>query len=159
MNDDLALPIDPKLPVRDLLARHPHLASALAARGLDSCCGGEHPLADACRAKGVPLPEVLADLESILQEVRVEADAAGRLEDAESAREGTDALGEHERETEGIRRGRAYFAEVGGARRVGRIASCTRVARRHSWHRSRSIHHFTSPYGLRWCATFHPDVF
>ena len=64
MNDDLALPIDPKLPVRDLLARHPHLASALAARGLDSCCGGEHPLADACRAKGVPLPEVLADLES-----------------------------------------------------------------------------------------------
>jgi len=64
MNDDLALPIDPKLPVRDLLARHPHLASALAARGLDSCCGGEHPLADACRAKGVPLPEVLADLET-----------------------------------------------------------------------------------------------
>jgi len=64
MNDDLALPIDPKLPVRDLLARHPHLASALAARGLDSCRGGEHPLADACRAKGVPLPEVLADLES-----------------------------------------------------------------------------------------------
>src|SRR5262245_23807371 len=56
--------IDPTLPVREILARRPHLASALAAHGLDSCCGGQHPLADACRAKGVPLDEVLTDLES-----------------------------------------------------------------------------------------------
>jgi Domain of Unknown function (DUF542)/NnrS protein len=56
--------IDPNLPVRDLLARRPHLASALAAHGLDTCCGGLHPLAQACRAKGVPLEEVLRDLES-----------------------------------------------------------------------------------------------
>ena len=55
---------DPALPVRELLARYPHLRSALAARGLDACCGGEHPLAQACVAKGQPLDEVLRDLES-----------------------------------------------------------------------------------------------
>ncbi|MGE5414583.1 MAG: DUF542 domain-containing protein, partial [Syntrophomonadaceae bacterium] len=56
--------IDPEVPVRDLLAKYPHLSSALAAHGLDTCCGGMHPLKDACAAKGVDLPEVLADLES-----------------------------------------------------------------------------------------------
>ncbi len=56
--------IDPAVPVKDLLARYPHLASALAAHGLDTCCGGMHPLKDACAAKGVDLPEVVADLES-----------------------------------------------------------------------------------------------
>ena len=56
--------IDPQVPVRVLLERMPHLASALAARGLDSCCGGEHPLAQVCAKRGVPLDEVVADLES-----------------------------------------------------------------------------------------------
>jgi hypothetical protein len=56
--------IDPQLPVRDLLARMPHLRSSLASRGLDACCGGEHPLAVACASRGVSLPEVVADLES-----------------------------------------------------------------------------------------------
>ena len=51
MNDTARF--DPNLPVRDLLARYPQLSSALAAHGLDSCCGGEHPLEDACAAKGV----------------------------------------------------------------------------------------------------------
>ncbi len=61
---------DPALPVRDLLARYPQLSSALAAHGLDACCGGEHPLRDACRAKGVPLDEVLRDLESAWEAVQ-----------------------------------------------------------------------------------------
>jgi hypothetical protein len=56
--------IDPGIPIRELLARMPHLSSALAARGLDTCCGGEHPLAQACAARGMPLDEVIADLES-----------------------------------------------------------------------------------------------
>ncbi|MEO8349810.1 MAG: DUF542 domain-containing protein [Acidobacteriota bacterium] len=56
--------IDPQVPVRDLLARMPHLSSALAAHGLDTCCGGERPLAQACSVRGVPLTEVMADLES-----------------------------------------------------------------------------------------------
>ena len=55
---------DPTLPVRDLLARYPQVASALAAHGLDSCCGGMHPLKDACAAKGKDLAEVVRDLES-----------------------------------------------------------------------------------------------
>ena len=55
---------DPKLPVRDLLRRFPHLASALAASGIDQCCGGEHSLEEACDAKGVRLEELLGDLES-----------------------------------------------------------------------------------------------
>src|SRR5215471_9536771 len=56
--------IDPAVPVRDLLSKYPHLSSALAAHGLDACCGGVHPLKDACAAKGVDLAEVVSDLES-----------------------------------------------------------------------------------------------
>jgi hypothetical protein len=59
-----ATAIDPAVPVRDLLSRYPHLSSALAAHGLDACCGGMHPLKDACAAKGVDLAEVVSDLES-----------------------------------------------------------------------------------------------
>jgi Domain of Unknown function (DUF542)/NnrS protein len=55
---------DPALPIKDFLARYPHLSSALAAHGLDTCCGGVHSLEEACRAKGVDLGEVVRDLES-----------------------------------------------------------------------------------------------
>ncbi|HEY6051671.1 MAG TPA: DUF542 domain-containing protein, partial [Thermoanaerobaculia bacterium] len=55
---------DPRTPVRDLLERYPHLSSALAAHGVDTCCGGIHPLEQACAARGVPLEGVLKDLES-----------------------------------------------------------------------------------------------
>ena len=55
---------DPQTPVKDLLERYPHLASALAAHGVDTCCGGVHPLAQACEARGVSLEEVLRDLDS-----------------------------------------------------------------------------------------------
>ena len=56
--------IDPRVPIRDLLERMPHLSSALAAHGLDACCGGVHPLAQACAARGLALDDVVADLES-----------------------------------------------------------------------------------------------
>jgi hypothetical protein len=62
-------PIDPRMPVRDILERHPQLASALAAHGVDTCCGGVHPLEQACQAKGVPLAEVMQDLTSALAAV------------------------------------------------------------------------------------------
>ncbi len=55
---------DPTLPVRELISRYAVARSVLASHGLDTCCGGEHPLAQACAAKGVSLPRVLADLES-----------------------------------------------------------------------------------------------
>jgi uncharacterized protein involved in response to NO len=52
---------DPELPVRVLLEKFPQIQPALAAHGLDSCCGGEHSLRQACAAKGVPLEEVLRE--------------------------------------------------------------------------------------------------
>ena len=51
------------LPVRDILAKHPDLAPTLAAHGLDACCGGMHPLRDACAARGKDLAAVTRDLE------------------------------------------------------------------------------------------------
>ena len=54
--------IDPTLPVRDLLERMPEIRPVLAAYDIDTCCGGEHPLAEACRARGVALEEVLAEI-------------------------------------------------------------------------------------------------
>jgi hypothetical protein len=55
---------DPGLPVKELISRYPAAKSVLASWGLDTCCGGEHPLERACAARGVPLPRVLEDLGS-----------------------------------------------------------------------------------------------
>ena len=52
--------LDPRLSVRILPERHPVARSVPASCGIDSCCGGEHPLELACQAKKVPLSEVLA---------------------------------------------------------------------------------------------------
>lgn len=57
-------PIDPGLPVKVLLERYPVARPVLASYGLETCCGGEHPLAQACAARGVPLEKVVEDLES-----------------------------------------------------------------------------------------------
>ena len=58
------LEIDPRRTVRDLLRDYPQLAPILAGHGLDTCCGGVHPLEQACRAKGVSLAALLPELES-----------------------------------------------------------------------------------------------
>jgi uncharacterized protein involved in response to NO len=55
---------DPKLPVKVLLERFAVASSVLTSYGVDICCGGEHPLEQACAAKGVPLERVLEDLEA-----------------------------------------------------------------------------------------------
>lgn len=55
---------DPALPVKVLLERFDVARSVLSSHGLDTCCGGEHPLEQACAAKGVPLQSVLDDLEA-----------------------------------------------------------------------------------------------
>jgi hypothetical protein len=54
--------IDPNLPVKELLARMPQIRPVLAAYDIDTCCGGEHPLAEACRARGVALDEVMREI-------------------------------------------------------------------------------------------------
>ncbi len=66
MNDE---PIDPARTVQELLSRHAFAAPVLASHGLDTCCGGKHPLATACAARGVPLARVLDDLESARRNV------------------------------------------------------------------------------------------
>src|SRR5215831_4193842 len=55
---------DPRLPVRVLIERYPVARSVFASYGLDACCGGEHPLEQACAAKGIALVDVVADLRS-----------------------------------------------------------------------------------------------
>ena len=55
---------DPSERIADLLARTSVARSVLAAYGLDTCCGGVHSLAEACRARGVSLDAVLEDLAS-----------------------------------------------------------------------------------------------
>jgi iron-sulfur cluster repair protein YtfE (RIC family) len=59
--------IDPHLPVKELLARHPEIRPVLAAFDIDTCCGGEHPLAMACRARGLELDDILREIEQISQ--------------------------------------------------------------------------------------------
>jgi NnrS protein/uncharacterized protein DUF542 len=55
---------DPRLPVKLLLERSASARSVLSSYGLDTCCGGEHPLEMACAAKKLPLTRVIEDLES-----------------------------------------------------------------------------------------------
>lgn len=58
--------IDPKLTIAEILKRHPGAAPVLARHGLDTCCGGSHPLEFACRAHNLPLQEVVAALEAAI---------------------------------------------------------------------------------------------
>jgi uncharacterized protein DUF1858/uncharacterized protein DUF542/NnrS protein len=57
-------PIDPRLTVAEIVRLHPAAAPILARFGLDTCCGGSHPLEFACRAHKVDLAEVLRALEA-----------------------------------------------------------------------------------------------
>jgi len=54
--------IDPNLPVKDLLAQRPEIRPVLAAYDIDTCCGGEHPLAEVCRARGVAVDDVMGEI-------------------------------------------------------------------------------------------------
>ena len=58
--------IDPRLTVAEIVAAHPAAGPVLARFGLDTCCGGKHPLEHACRAHRVDLAEVLRALETAL---------------------------------------------------------------------------------------------
>jgi iron-sulfur cluster repair protein YtfE (RIC family) len=56
--------INPKLSVREVVARHPSCADILARYGLDLCCGGVHPLETAAKAHSLDLDRLLAQLEA-----------------------------------------------------------------------------------------------
>jgi iron-sulfur cluster repair protein YtfE (RIC family) len=40
----------------------PQIRPVLAVYGIDTCCGGEHALAEACRARGVALADVMREI-------------------------------------------------------------------------------------------------
>jgi len=56
--------IVPAATVREVLARHPATAPIIAEAGLDTCCGGTHPLGLAAQAHGLDLPRLLARLQA-----------------------------------------------------------------------------------------------
>ncbi len=59
-------PITPDQTVADIVLKHPCLRERLEQLGVDYCCGGKRPLADAVKAAGLDLKAVLADLETAL---------------------------------------------------------------------------------------------
>lgn len=54
--------------INDILRNHPEAAPVVAHYGLDSCCGGAHPLSYACQHHGVDLARLLDDLDRVIQE-------------------------------------------------------------------------------------------
>ena len=57
------MPIDPSRTVAELVLERPSRARVFEKLGLDYCCGGQTPLAEACAARGVPVGQALAALE------------------------------------------------------------------------------------------------
>lgn len=58
--------LESSMTLNELVTRKPATQPALAAHGMDTCCGGAKTLAEAAEAHGVPLAELLAELESLL---------------------------------------------------------------------------------------------
>ncbi|MGH9590524.1 MAG: DUF542 domain-containing protein, partial [Terracidiphilus sp.] len=50
--------------VRDIASENPAAVRVFEKYGIEYCCGGQVPLADACAAKGVNVDEVMASLEN-----------------------------------------------------------------------------------------------
>jgi Domain of unknown function (DUF1858)/Domain of Unknown function (DUF542)/NnrS protein len=67
--------IEPSMTVAEIVQRHPEARPILARFGLDTCCGGKHPLEFACRAHKVPVEEVLAALRAAAGAAAVVIDA------------------------------------------------------------------------------------
>ena len=55
--------ISPDTTVADLVVARPASARIFERLGLDYCCGGKRPLADACRKRGLDVDAVVAELE------------------------------------------------------------------------------------------------
>jgi regulator of cell morphogenesis and NO signaling len=55
-----------ELTIRSLVADDFRAAAVFERHGIDFCCGGNRPIADACREKGVDAGQVVAELEATL---------------------------------------------------------------------------------------------
>lgn len=56
--------IGPETTVAEVVRRFPGTAPVFAARKIDACCGGTKPLAEVASRHGIPLADLIADLES-----------------------------------------------------------------------------------------------
>ena len=59
-----------EMTINDILRNYPEAAPVIAHYGLDSCCGGAHPVAYACQHHGVDLAPLLHDLDRVISEKR-----------------------------------------------------------------------------------------
>ncbi|HEV8200706.1 MAG TPA: DUF542 domain-containing protein [Candidatus Polarisedimenticolia bacterium] len=69
--------IDPRKSVAEIVNEHPAVAPVLARFGLDTCCGGKHPLEMAARAHKVDLAEVLRAIDTALPAASVSSCGGG----------------------------------------------------------------------------------
>ncbi len=53
-------------PVRDIIVQHPEVRAVLEKLGIDYCCGGKMPLAQAAQRAGLPTDQVLTNLNEAL---------------------------------------------------------------------------------------------
>ncbi|NLF18251.1 MAG: iron-sulfur cluster repair di-iron protein [Lentisphaerae bacterium] len=72
----MSLTLDATTTVRDLVTRHPGARRSLEALGLDVCCGGGRPVAEAAAAAGVSLSAVLAALDEDVASPSAAAEAS-----------------------------------------------------------------------------------
>jgi len=70
--------IDPAMTVAEIIKRNPDARTVLRRFGLDTCCGGSHPLDFACRAHNVELSTVIEALEGEGGGVSIHADMSVR---------------------------------------------------------------------------------
>jgi regulator of cell morphogenesis and NO signaling len=54
--------IDVTLPVNAIIARYPATVAVFKAHGVDACCGGARPVAEAATRHGIDLADLVADL-------------------------------------------------------------------------------------------------
>jgi len=52
--------------VNDVIARHPATVAVFNAHGIDACCGGAAPIAEAAQRDGADLEALLADLDAAI---------------------------------------------------------------------------------------------
>jgi iron-sulfur cluster repair protein YtfE (RIC family) len=58
--------INPELTVNEIMVRHPASIDVFNRFGIDSCCGGGVPLADAAGRDGADLDDLLAALRAVV---------------------------------------------------------------------------------------------
>ena len=58
--------IDTSVAVNEMVARHPETMPVFNRFGLDTCCGGGAPIAEAARRDGVELDDLVKALEEAL---------------------------------------------------------------------------------------------